>query len=304
MSLDADLLIDRRRLKRRISLWRALAVVATIGALAAILGVASPPGLAGRAHVARLTVQGFIADDRRIAEALERALGDDTVRGLIVAIDSGGGSVAGGEALHRAIARFAERKPVVAVMGGTAASAAYMAALPANRIFARDSTLTGSIGVLLQSFDASELMERLGVRQQTLASGPLKGQPSPFQPLTDEARAALTQVVADLHGQFVGMVVAGRRMEEARVRELATGRVFTGREAVTLGLVDAIGAEREARAWLAAERAIPAETPVRDLAVGGSAERLLSRTLRSFIKSLISEWLGVDGPLALWQPWR
>ncbi len=305
MSLDTDLLLDRRRLKRRLSLWRAVAVLAVIGALASLAGIASPSGLgAGRAHVARLSVQGLITDDRRVIEALDRAARDDSVRGLIIAIDSGGGTVAGGEALHGAIARFAERKPVIAVMGGTAASAAYMAALPAHRILARESTLTGSIGVLLQTFNIAELMERLGVRQQILASGTLKGHPSPFQPLTEEARAALAEIVADLHGQFVRMVVAGRRMEEARVRALATGRVFTGREAVTLGLIDAIGAEREARAWLAAERAIPAETPVRDLEVGGTAERLLSRIFGTMIKSLISEWLGVDAPLALWQPSR
>ena len=305
MSLDTDLLLDRRRLKRRLSLWRAIAVLAVIGALASIADIASPTGLgAGRDHVARLTVQGLITDDRRVVEALDRAAREGNVRGLIIAIDSGGGTVAGGEALHNAIARFADRKPVIAVMSGTAASAAYMAALPAHRILARESTLTGSIGVLLQTFNISELMERLGVRQQVLASGTLKGQPNLFQPLTEEARAALAGVIADLHGQFVRMVAAGRRMEEARVRELATGRVFTGREAVTLGLIDAIGAEREARAWLAAERAIPAETPVRDLDIGSAAERLLSRTLGTLIKSLISDWLGVDAPLALWQPSR
>lgn len=303
MTLETDLLIDRRRLKRRLGLWRALAVVAVVAAIAAVVGIASPAAV-GRAHVARLTVHGFIGDDRRVTEALDRAARDANVRALIVAIDSGGGSVAGGEALHRAIARFAERKPVVAVMGGTAASAAYMAALPANRILAREATVTGSIGVLLQTFDLSELMARLGVRSEMIASGAVKGQPNPFQPMSEEARAGLARVLADLHAQFVGMVATGRRMDEARVRELADGRVFTGREAVGLGLVDAIGAEREARDWLAAERNIPAATPVRDVPIGSTTERLLSRTLGAVLKNVISEWLGVDAPLAVWQPSR
>lgn len=305
MGLDTDMLIERRRLKRRLSLWRAFAVIAGIGAIAALVGIAAPPqALPGRAHVARLNVRGFIGDDRRMLEAIERAAREDNVRALIVAIDSPGGSMAGGEGLHAAIRRFAERKPVVAVMGGTGASAALMIAMPAHRVLARESTLTGSIGVLMQSFDLSGLMERLGIRPETLVSGPLKNQPGLFQPLSEEGRAALNRVIADLHGQFIAIVATGRRMEVARVRELADGRIFTGREAVALGLVDAIGTEREARAWLAAERSVPETTPVRDLEVRSRAERLLSTGVGTFINSLISEWLVVDGPRAVWQPPR
>jgi len=305
MGLDTDLLIERRRLKRRLSLWRALAVVAGIAAIAALVGLAAPDGtIPGRAHVARLTVRGFIGDDRRVIEALDRAARDQNVQALILAIDSPGGSMAGGEALHAAIARFAARKPVVATMGGTGASAAYMIAMPAHRVLARDSTLTGSIGVLLQTFDLSDLMARLGVRAETLVSGPLKNQPGLFHPLSEEGRASLARIIADLHGQFVAIVATGRRMEEARVRELADGRIFTGREAVGLGLIDAIGAEAEARAWLAAERAVPATTPVRDLETRSATERLLSSSLGAVINSVVSEWLVVDGPVAVWQPSR
>jgi protease-4 len=302
MSLDADLLADRRRLRRRLTLWRALAILAVFGSLAAVAALRAPGTLPGAQHVLRLPVSGFISDDRRVMQAIDRAAKDDAVRAVIVAIDSPGGSMAGGEALHGALARLAERKPVIAVMGGTAASAGYMAALPAHRVFARDSTVTGSIGVLLQSFDLSELMERAGVRAQVIASGPLKDQPSLFRPLTDEGRAALDRVVSDLHAQFVDMVVAGRRMAPAQARALADGRVFTGRQALSAGLIDAIGGEREARAWLAAERQVPDSLPIRDAQIGGSAERLISRVTEGVMKSLLSEWLGVDAPRALWQP--
>ncbi|HYF07651.1 MAG TPA: signal peptide peptidase SppA [Acetobacteraceae bacterium] len=305
MSLDTDLLVERRRLKRRLSLWRAVAVIAGLAAVAAVVGLASPSAsLPGRSHVARLTLQGTITEERRVLEAIERAGRDEGVRALIVAIDSGGGSVAGGEALHTAIRRVAERKPVVAVMAGTGASAAYMAALPAHRILARESTLTGSIGVLLQTMEVSELIARLGIRAEVLVSGPLKNQPGLFHPLSDEGRAALAQVIADIHGQFVARVAAGRRMEEARARELANGRVYTGREAVGLGLIDAIGGEPEARAWLAAERGVPEETPVRDLEVRSAAERLFARGLSTLIRTVVSEWLIVDAPVSVWQPLR
>lgn len=302
MSLEADLLADRRRLRRRLTLWRALAILALFGALGLVASLRGAEGLPGTQHVLRLPVSGFIAEDRRVLRALERAAGDANVAALIVAIDSPGGTMAGGEALHAALRRVAERKPVVAVMGATAASAGYMAALPAHRVIARESSVTGSIGVLLQSFDLSELLERAGVRAQVIASGPLKDQPSLFRPLSEEGRAALERVTQDLHAQFVAMVAAGRRMDAARARALADGRVFTGRQALEAGLVDAIGGEREARAWLAAERQVPESLPVRDVETRGTAERLISRVVEGVMKSLLSEWLGVDAPRALWQP--
>ena len=304
MSLEPDLLADRRRLRRRLALWRGLAILAVFGAVALLAVLRAPAALPGAQHVLRLPVSGFIAEDRRVLRALERAANDASVRALIVAIDSPGGTMAGGEALHAALARVAERKPVVAVMGATAASAGYMAALPEHRVIARDSTLTGSIGVLMQSFDASELLERMGVRAQVIASGPLKDQPSFFRPLSEEGRAALDRVVQDLHAQFVAMVAAGRRMDADRARMLADGRVFTGRQALEVGLVDAIGGEREARGWLAAERQVPETLPVRDVETRGTAERLLAGAMESTMKSLFSEWLGVDAPRALWQPSR
>ncbi|MBR0673582.1 signal peptide peptidase SppA [Neoroseomonas soli] len=304
MSLDADLLADRRRLRRRLTLWRALAILSVFGALAVLAGLRSDQVLPGAAHVLRLPVSGFISEDRRVIEALEEAAKNASVRALIVAIDSPGGTMAGGEALHAALRRFAERKPVVAVMGATAASAGYMAALPAQRVFARESTVTGSIGVLLQSFEVSELLERAGIRPQVFASGPLKDQPSLFRPLTEEGRAAMDRVIQDLHAQFVGMVAAGRHMDADRARSLADGRVFTGRQALEAGLVDAIGGEREARSWLAAERQVPETLPIRDVRTRGTAERLLSSATETVMKSLFSEWLGVDAPRALWQPSR
>jgi protease-4 len=306
MALDADLLLDRRRLKRRLSFWRAGAVLAV--AALALLALAQREEVAamlpggGSQQIARLNVQGFIGDDRRLAEALDRVRRDAAVRAVIVAIDSPGGSVAGGEALHGALARIAAQKPVVAVMGGTAASAGYMVALPAARVFARESTVTGSIGVILQSFDVSGLMAWLGIRAESLASGRFKANPSPFAPLTEEGRAELMRVVGDLHEQFIAMVVAGRRLEPASVRALADGRVFTGREALRLGLVDAIGGEAEARAWLAANHGLPEALPVRDIEIRSLTERTFGAFFGALMKSFADEWLGVDRLRALWQP--
>ncbi|MFN6955378.1 MAG: signal peptide peptidase SppA [Acetobacteraceae bacterium] len=300
-----DALVDRRRLKRGLGLWRAVAVLAVLAALFLSLREVAEDALpGGGAHVARIEISGGITADRRLLDALDSARRDRNVAAVLLAIDSPGGGVAAGEALHAAIARLAAEKPVVALLGGTAASAGYMIALPAARILAREATVTASIGVVLQTVEVSELLRILGVRAEALTSGRLKGQPSPFAPLTEEAREALRAVIDDLHGQFVAMVVAARGLPEARVRELADGGIMTGRQAVAAGLVDAIGGEREARAWLAAERGIAETVPVRDATPRRRTEEWLGATLGAMLKSLFAEWLGVDLGTGLWQPPR
>ena len=305
MSLETDLLIDRRRLKRRLLFWRLFAIAAVAACALVLLGRAG--GLGG-ARVARLTVSGIITEDRRLTEALDDIARDRGVRALLVVIDSPGGSVAGGESLHDAIARVAAVKPVVSVMGGTAASAGYMIAVPAARIFARAATLTGSIGVLMQTGEVSGLLGKLGVTADTIVSGPLKDQPSFTRPTTPEGREVLHGLVMDMYDQFVGMVADGRHMDPDRVRALADGRAYTGRQALALGLVDAIGGEPDARAWLASERSVPASLPVQDVRPGGLAARALggavAPALQDIVKTVLFQGVSLDGAWALWQPSR
>jgi protease-4 len=304
MSLETDLLIDRRRLKRRLVFWRAAAALAVASSVLLALGPYLPLG--GRAHLARLTVAGLITESRTLTETVAGLAKDDAVRGLIVYVDSPGGNVAGGESLHQAIAEVAARKPVVTVMGGTAASAGYMIAVPAARIFARESTLTGSIGVLLQTGEVSGLLERIGVTAEAITSGPLKNQPSFTHPTSPRGREVLQALVMDMYEQFVGIVAAGRHMPADQVRALADGRAYTGRQALGLGLVDAIGGEAEARAWLAAEKGIPESLPVEDVEPSGFARRALaasfSPVLGDVMKTVLSQGLTLDGAWAIWQP--
>jgi len=304
VTLETDLLLDRRRLKRRLVFWRVATILAVVATIAALAGSSDLP--VGRDHVTRLTVSGTISDQRRTIEALHDLADDTSTKALIVSIDSPGGSVAGGEGLHNAIAAVAAKKPVVAVMGGTAASAGYMIALPAARIFARESTLTGSIGVLLMTGEISGLLRTLGITDETITSGPLKNQPSFTKPLSDAGKEALHGLVMDMYDQFVAMVVAGRHMDEAKVRELADGRAYTGRQALKLGLIDAIGGEAEARAWLAAEKSVPATLPVRELRPLGLRERVLGEgaegLLSLLMKTLLSQRVSLDGAQAVWQP--
>jgi protease-4 len=303
MSLETDLLLDRRRLKRRLWFWRSFAVLAVLAAVLVALPSGDLPF--GRGHLARLTVSGIITDDRKLVETVGKLAADDSVKALIVVISSPGGSVAGGEGLHDAITQVALKKPVVAVMGGTAASAGYMVAVPAARIFAREGTLTGSIGVLLETGEFSGLLKTLGIDAEAITSGPLKDQPSLIRPLTPEGRDMLHGLVMDMYDQFVGMVATGRHMDAARVRELADGRAYTGRQALKLGLIDAIGGEHDARTWLAETKGISADLPIDDVSTSGLVGRTLSSSLgwmvESLWKSLFSQGVILDGAWALWQ---
>ena len=303
MTLETDLLIDRRRLKRRLLLWRLLTVAAVLLVAAILIGKSST---GGGDHVARVKVEGTLISERKTIKALEAALEDTSARAVLLMVNSPGGAVAAGEAIHDLVERVAAKKPVVAVMGATAASAGYMISLPAARIYALNSTLTGSIGVLLPTGEVSGLLRWLGITDETLTSGPLKNVPSLTKPMTEQGRAVMQALIDDLYDQFVGMVAKGRKMEPARVRELADGRAYTGRQALALGLIDAIGVERDAREWLAAERAIPTTLPARDIRIdtlrdklfGDDAEGLFGR----IVKTLLSQSVSLDGGWALWQP--
>jgi protease-4 len=282
--------------------------------IAILVGVGRFVHLPEGTHVARLSVSGLITDDRKLTEDITKLADDNKVAALIVAVDSPGGSVAGGESLHDAIAAVAAKKPVVTVMGGVAASAGYMISVPAARIFARDSTLTGSIGVLLETGEVSGLLGKLGITSDTIVSGPLKDQPGLGHPLSPAGREVLQGIVMDLYDQFVQIVATGRHMDPEAVRKLADGRAYTGRQALALGLVDQIGDETTARAWLAAQKQVPDSLPVRDVrpppgwrervlgASGLSSGALVSLVFSALREAMPAPSVRLDGAWAVWQP--
>ncbi len=306
MALETDAFIDRQRLKRRLTFWRVLAVLALV--LAAIIAVPHR-GHLGTARVARYAINGVIGDGREQIEALDALRRDANVRGVLLHLDTPGGAVGGGEGIHAALEQLAGAKPVVAVMDGTAASAGYMIAVAAPHIVARESTLTGSIGVILELGDVSGLLDKLGIRSDPLVSGPLKGQPSFTAPLSTPGREYLQGLVMDLYDQFVGIVASGRHMNRDRVRQLADGRAYTGRQALGLGLIDEIGGEQQALHWMQTQRHIDASLPVRDVEKGSWLDRVSKGNTADSLLGLLfgatgglTQSLHVDGFYALWQP--
>jgi protease-4 len=321
MSSEADQIVDRRRLRRKLTVWRIVAFGVAFIAILAIFGLAggrdSVPGWAGP-QIARLTVGGFIAENRPQMELIEKLAKADAVKAVIVSIDSTGGSTAGGEALYEAIRKLAAAKPTVATIGTFGASAAYMTAIATEHIVARRSSITGSIGVLFQYPEVSKLMDTLGVEVEELKSGPLKAEPSPFKPASPEAKAVVQGLINDTYDWFVSIVAERRGLAPSDARVLADGRIFSGRQALAANLIDQIGGEDEAIAWLADSKGIDRKLPVKDWtpAKSGGAFSLSNATVMwlaeklgispaliggGILDRLLPDSLKLDGLLSVWQ---
>ena len=230
MVLDAVSVVDRRRLKRRLTAWRIAAVLFAILFLGALM--LSDKNVAGSAgflpHIARIDVSGIITDDRKMSELFDKVAKADQVKAVILDINSPGGTTTGGEAMYDAIRRLAEKKPVVAVCGTLATSAAYIVALATDRIFVYGNTITGSVGVIFQWADVTELLHTLGVKVEEVKSGPLKAVPSPFEPADEKTLALSQEMVQEAKTWFVNLVAERRKIDPASVPGLTDGRIYSG----------------------------------------------------------------------------
>ena len=179
-----------------------------------------------------------------IMKQIREAAADDSVKALVLRIDSGGGSATAAEEVGRELLRFKEqtKNPIVATMGNTGASAAYwIAACASDKIYANATTLTGSIGVYMPYMNTEELFKKIGITSDKIKSGPYKDILTNDRPMTPEEKEILQNIVDEIYDQFVYTVSAGRRMETSKVRAIADGRIYTGRQAKNIGLVDELG---------------------------------------------------------------
>jgi protease-4 len=323
MSLDADLIVDRRRMRRKLTFWRVLAflvaIVAIVGVAATLARRSDIAVAAGGDYIARIKITGLIRNDEDRVQALEK-LAKSSVKGVVVHIDSPGGTTAGSEQLHNSLRLVAAAKPMVVVVDGLAASGGYIAAMSAEHIVAQQTSLVGSIGVLFQYPNFSEVLKTIGVKVEEIKSSPLKAAPNGFEPTSPEARAAVEALVKDSYAWFRDMVKDRRKMDDELLQRVADGRVFTGRQGIALKLVDEIGNEKTAVDWLTKEKGLKPDTPVRDWDLKSrfgdlsilhmaTAVVLDAVGLGSFARQLESwgavraiERLNLDGLLALWHP--
>lgn len=298
--MDADTIVERRRLKRRVTFWRAAAAVAAIGLVAALAGRFAAPD---EDYVARIVINGVITEAFDRESAIRRLADDDNAKALLIRINSPGGTTTGSEDLFQAIRHVAAKdKPVVAVIGTLGASGGYIVALAADHIIARETSLTGSIGVLFQTAEFTGLLEKIGIKAEAIKSSPLKGSPSPVETMNDDVRAAINELLSDSFDWFTGLVRERRGLNEDEIKTVTDGRVFTGRQALKLKLIDELGGESAARAWLEKERGVAKNLPAVDLTWGQEKSYLRRLFDVAVGKVFGKEPLTLDGLLSVWQP--
>ena len=279
--MELDWIIVRKKLKKQILFWRTFAVLAVIALI--IFQFGNFDTIKDKNHIAVLNVSNIITDNPKRSKALIKVANDDLIKALIVNIDSPGGTVVGGEALYLHLREVSSKKPVVAVISDLATSAGYMTAIAADKIFARQSSITGSIGVIIQTTDITVLLDKIGIKPEAIKSSPLKAQPSPLEPMSNKTRSATRLVVEDIFNMFIDMVSTRRNMNRQTVKKLADGRIYTGRQAVKNGLIDAIGGEKEALNWLSSAKNIDKHLPLKLLRFDEE---------ESFIKKILDRFLG------------
>ncbi|MFD2647938.1 signal peptide peptidase SppA [Devosia albogilva] len=286
--------------------WRLVAFLALALVVLVALGRFAMPETGLDDHIARVDIDGTIATDPARLEMLETLAEEGRVKAVIIAINSPGGTMAGGEELYEAVTRLRAAKPTVAVVKELGASAAYMTAIATDRIFTRRLSIVGSIGVLFQHVNAGKLLDTIGIDLDKVASGPLKAEPDYDEPLTGEVRASIQALVNDSFEWFVDVVAERRGLGRNTVLDLADGRIVTGRVGLELGLVDALGGEAEALEWLEAEREVAADLPI--VTAWPPPQQgfdwvgaVLGAQVRAALGLPASGPVALDGLVALWQ---
>ncbi len=319
MSLDADLIVDRRRMRRKLTFWRVFAITVIVLAIGAAAAAVSRRNLVTGPYIARVTISGLIRDDEERVRELDRLANSSSVKAVILHVDSPGGTTAGSEQLFDALGRVRAKKPIAVVVDSMAASGAYITAISGDYIVAKQTSLVGSIGVLFEYPNFTDLLDKIGVKVESIKSTPLKAAPNGFEPTSPEARAAIQAIIADSYAWFKGLVQDRRHMSDAQLAAVDDGRVFTGHQGLDLKLIDQIGDERSAVAWLEKEKKITAGLPVRDYALHSRLDDLpflhaaalalldaagfdgLARRFAELDTGSLDRF-NLDGLLALWQP--
>jgi protease IV len=307
---QAEMIVDRRQLRKRLWRWRIVAVVALLLALASLFWKGDDFKKYSD-HIARVRIDGLITGDQATLNLLDAIAKSDKVKAVIIRIDSPGGTTAGSEAVYEQIRKISKDKPVVAVMDTVAASGGYITAIACDYIVARGNTITGSIGVIFSFPEISKLLDTLGIKMEEIKSGELKAEPSPYKPLSDHVRAVSNEMVQESFAWFTGLVAERRHLSAERVAVLADGRVYTGRQAVTEKLIDAVGGEEAALQWLASDRKISKDLKVVNWAnpvnvdptgLGFSIANIVLKALGFDGLKRQVESARLDGLLVLWHP--
>ncbi len=252
-------------------------------------------------HIAKVTIDNIITQDSFRYEKLEELSQNKNTKAVIVFINSPGGTVVGGETLYKSIKSIAQQKPIISVMGEVATSAAYMASLGSNYIFAQEGTITGSVGVLVLSSEFTELAKKIGISTEVIKSGDLKASPSPLEKMTPKAREQMEKIVQEISKNFINLVKKERKLDNNKTQLISDGRIFTGQSALQIGLIDSIGNIKEAKEYLKIEHNIDM-LPILNMEII-KKEKMIEKFLSLFTNKInASKLLNLKGLISIWIP--
>lgn len=313
--ITADDIIDRQRLRRKVSFWR---IAALLTAVLAVIGLAVALGgdrfgEQSRDHIARISIDGTILGNRELLEVIDKARTNAQVKGALVFINSPGGTTAGSEALYDAVRKLADEKPVVAQIDTLGASGGYMVAAATDHIVARHSSIVGSIGVILQYPNITELLDNWGIDFEAIKSSPLKAEPTFYGTPPPGTEQMLQTLIDDSYQWFKDLVAERRGFDTQTIDRLADGSIYSGRDSLENGLVDALGGQDEAVAWLT-EQGLDEDLTLIDWAPPSPTEGLFflsaiaDQTLTNLglapqtpsVLRTVQERLLLDGLISLW----
>jgi len=268
MSITPDYLIERKQIKSSLLIWK-LAAIILIAIVLLLVGKDFAPKdvlpISGNEdYIASVLIDEIILEDEKRDKKLKKIIDDSHIKALIVNVNSPGGTVVGSEKIYNILRKISEKKPVVIVMGTMAASGGYLISLGGDYIVSHNGTITGSIGVILQTAEVTELAQKLGIKFNNFKSGELKAAPNPTEKLTEAMRVAIMENVEDTYNFFLELVSERRKMPLEEVKKLADGRVYSGRQALKLKLVDSVGSEDTALKWLQEVKKINANLTVKN----------------------------------------
>lgn len=268
-------------LKNKVHKWKNIAlllvIISTLILARSIFSSALSGSFVEGDYIANIKIEGIIFEDEFRSQALKEVAEEKSIKAVIININSPGGGIVGSEILFENLRDIATVKPIVVVMGSVAASGGYMAAIASDYIIAHNGTLTGSIGVLMQSPQVTELADKIGIKLNTYKSSPLKGTPSPFEKPSALTDQVINASIQDSYHFFSDLVSSRRGDKIINTNTAFDGRVFTGRQALKAGLIDKIGGEKEALVYLKSIKIKTDLLPVKDVEITKSEEKLFSK---------------------------
>ena len=309
MNDKTDYIIDRHRLRRKLSAWRIIAIVIAVIGAGAISVLVVDEIETFENHIARIHIEGTIIYDADLIELIDEVKDNELVKGVVIVIDSPGGTIVGGESLFNAIDELAQDKPTTATINTLGASAGYLVATATEYIVAHQTSIVGSIGVIFQYPQIDKMLEDYGIKVKEIKSSPLKAAPSIFTPENPEARKMIQIMIDDSFKWFKNLVAQKRGYSNEEIEKIADGSIYTGNQALNIRLIDAVGGEETARKWLINTKGLDEELNIithevhREetfgyLTAGGIINSIVNnRDIKKWIKKNIS----LDGMLAIWQ---